>query len=302
LQDAIRQARIAARSDVTVLVTGESGTGKEIFAQSIHNESSRADKPFVSLNCSAISRELVESELFGHAPGSFTGALKGGALGKFQLADGGTLFLDEIGEMPLYIQAKLLRVISEKEVVRVGGGFPESINTRLILATNRTLSNEVDEGNFREDLFYRIASFTIRIPSLRQRPEDISLLAAHFAEVMGEKNGHPGITVGKKLLHAMNRYSWPGNVRELQGILEREVLHLEETENQLTHVADRLLERRRKTRDREVCTIEEMEKRLILQALGYYNRDMEHTANALGISRATLYRKLKSYEIQTNHS
>jgi len=300
LDNAVRQAHIAAKSNVSVLITGESGTGKEIFAQSIHEKSKRGNKPFVSLNCSAISRELVEAELFGYAPGAYTGALSSGNKGKFQLANNGTLFLDEIGEMPLTLQAKLLRVISEGEIVKVGGSFPEKINVRLIFATNRNLEYEVEEGNFREDLFYRINPFTISIPPLRERPEDISLIAKYMINNLTDKMEMREINLSEKFLKAIEKYNWPGNVRELQGILERELLHLNDEEYEITHVPNKISNPKSKDsnplmKSGKLISIPEMEKELIKKAIEIYGRDNNEIYGILGISRSSYYRKRKEY-------
>lgn len=301
--DTIRQAQVAAGSDITVLITGESGTGKELFAQSIHNEGTRSGRPFVSLNCAAISRELVEAELFGYATGAFTGAQRGGSPGKFQLADGGTLFLDEIGEMPLTLQAKLLRVLSEQEVVRVGGTHPEPVDVRLILATNRDLSHEVREGNFREDLYWRIATFTLRVPPLRHRLEDLPRLIEHFSSGIAERMGRECPQASVEFTTAMKKWHWPGNVRELQGLLEREILHLTADETLLTHVPDRLCKSEKPLVSSShsalpLMTLAAMEEQLIREALRVHSGDMQTAAATLGISRATLYRKTELYGLR----
>lgn len=301
LRNAVRLARLAARSDAPALITGASGVGKEMFAQAIHAESRRARGPFVSLNCSAVSRELVEAELFGYAPGAYTGALRQGAPGKFQLASGGTLFLDEAGEMPLTLQATLLRALAEGEVVRVGGQKPERVDVRVIVATNRTLEREVAEGNFREDLYFRINALEIRVPSLAERPEDVAPLSGYFLARHAERLGTPPLALSPGLAAALAAYSWPGNVRELQGVIEREVLHLAPGETTLTHVPDRLLKPRaiaaapRAAATTAVRPLAEVERDAILHARESHRGDLSKTARALGISRTTLYRKLARY-------
>ena len=302
IKASIKQARIAANSDVSVLITGESGTGKEIFAQAIHDKSKRSEKPFVSINCSAISRELVEAELFGYAPGAYTGALKDGNIGKFQLADGGTLFLDEIGEMPLMLQSKLLRVISEKEIVKVGGTFPEKIDVRLIFATNRDLENEVAEKNFREDLYYRINTFSISIPPLRTRREDILKIANYILLNLSRKMGLEHISFSKEFIMSLMKYDWPGNVRELQGVIERELLHLSNSKI-IEHIPNKLNKpdgnkKYRKIEREDLVTISDMESKLIEKTLIFFKNNIIKSSESLGIAPSTLYRKMKEYNLE----
>ncbi len=220
IRQMLQKIRQVAETDASVLVLGESGTGKELIAHAIHDASARCDKPLIKVNCGAISAGLVESELFGHEKGAFTGAVEQ-RKGRFELADGGTLFLDEVGELPAETQVKLLRVLQEQEFERVGSAKPIKVNVRIIAATNRDLANEVQRGNFREDLFYRLNVFPIEVPSLRERVDDIPLLANHFLTRAAKKFGKPlrGFKIG--VMEALQQYRWPGNIRELQNVIER---------------------------------------------------------------------------------
>ena len=223
LRKVMQQVQLVAPTDATVLITGESGTGKELVARAIHERSARSERVLVKLNCSAVPEGLFESEFFGHVKGAFTGALKDKP-GRFELADGGTLFLDEIGEVPLAMQAKLLRVLQEHELERVGDTRTRKVSVRVIAATNRDLKKEVDEGRFREDLFYRLSVFPIEVPPLRERPEDIRPLAAHFIGRSARRMNRPEPQISKAALDRLTSYSWPGNVRELQNTVERAII------------------------------------------------------------------------------
>ena len=220
LQEALRKVAAVAATDSTVLIHGETGTGKELIARALHAQSKRRDKPMIKLNCSAISAGLVESELFGHVKGAFTGATDK-RMGRFELADGGTLFLDEVSELPLDTQAKLLRVLQEQEFEPVGSSRSVKVDVRVIAATNRDLLGDVGSGRFRSDLFYRLNVFPIDVPALRERAEDISLLANHFMQRMARKLGKPIEHIAPATLAQLNRYSWPGNIRDLQNTIER---------------------------------------------------------------------------------
>ncbi|MBS0265552.1 MAG: sigma 54-interacting transcriptional regulator [Planctomycetes bacterium] len=220
LQAVTRQIELVAPTNSAVLILGESGTGKEVVAREIHRRSQRADRPLIKVNCAAIPRELYESEFFGHAKGAFTGALRDRA-GRFELADGGTLFLDEIGEIPLDLQAKLLRVLQEGEIERIGEERTRQTDVRIIAATNRNLRAESEAGRFRQDLFYRLSVFPMELPPLRKRPEDIPLLTEHFLQRFARQLGRPRPRLTSANLHELQRYEWPGNVRELQHALER---------------------------------------------------------------------------------
>jgi transcriptional regulator with GAF, ATPase, and Fis domain len=223
LEAVSRQIDLVAPTDSTVLILGESGTGKELVAREIHGRSKRASKPLIKVNCAAIPRELYESEFFGHAKGSFTGALRD-RIGRFELAEGGTLFLDEIGEIPLELQAKLLRVLQEGELERVGEERTRTVNVRLIAATNRDLRAEAEAGRFRQDLFYRLSVFPIEVPPLRKRKEDIALLADHFLQAAARKVGRSKLHLTLAAVQRLQQYDWPGNVRELQHVIERAVI------------------------------------------------------------------------------
>lgn len=220
LQDVIRRAKTVSFTDSNILLQGESGVGKDIIAQAIHNNSRRRDKPFVALNCAAFSKDLITSELFGYERGAFTGAKKEGAMGKFELANRGTLFLDEIGDMPLDLQAVLLRVVEEKSFMRVGGTEMIHVNVRLIAATNQTLQHKIDQGLFREDLYYRLGTLRLTIPPLRKRGDDVLTLADHFAAQICARLGKTPVRFTPAAQDFMRRYKWPGNVRELQNMLE----------------------------------------------------------------------------------
>jgi formate hydrogenlyase transcriptional activator len=223
LRKVMQQVQLVAPTDATVLITGESGTGKELIARAIHERGARSDRPLVKLNCSAVPEGLFESEFFGHVKGAFTGALKDKP-GRFELADGGTLFLDEIGEVPLAMQAKLLRVLQEQELERVGDTRTRKVNVRIIAASNRDLKKEVDEGRFREDLFYRLSVFPIEVPPLRERRDDIAPLVAHFVQQSARRMNRPQLQISKSGLDQLATYHWPGNVRELQNTVERAVI------------------------------------------------------------------------------
>ena len=223
LQNILRQIEMVAPTNASVLITGESGTGKELIAHEIHKRSDRSMRRMIRVNCASIPRELYESEFFGHVKGAFTGAVKDRA-GRFELANEGTLFLDEVGEIPLELQSKLLRVLQEGTFERVGDEKTRKTDVRIIAATNRDIKREVEEGRFREDLFYRLNVFPIEVPPLRKRKEDIPLLAAHFLELMAKKLNHPKPKLSKANINQLQTYDWPGNVRELQNVIERAVI------------------------------------------------------------------------------
>jgi transcriptional regulator with GAF, ATPase, and Fis domain len=223
LRKVMQQIQLVAATEATVLVTGESGTGKELVARAIHDHSPRKDRALIKINCGAVPETLFESEFFGHVKGSFTGALRDRP-GRFELADGGTLFLDEIGEVPLAMQAKLLRVLQEQEIERVGDTRTRKINVRIIAATNRDLKKEVESGRFRQDLFYRLGVFPLEIPPLRERRDDIPQLAAHFVRVTAKKMNRPPPRLTKAQADQLAAHDWPGNIRELQNAVERAVI------------------------------------------------------------------------------
>ena len=305
MRQLLDMVRTVAPSDATVLITGESGTGKELVAKAIHTNSQRAKKPYVAVNCAAITESLLESELFGHEKGSFTGADKKHE-GHFARADTGTLFLDEIGEMPLPMQVKLLRVIQEREVQRVGGGKPVPVDVRIIAATNRDLARDVADGKFREDLYYRLNVVSLALPPLCDRPDDIPMLAQHFLQFFAEKNNKPlkGFTPGA--MDSLLRYPWPGNIRELQNVIERAVVLLFGE-----HVSERELPERLHTRRLPVvikgtpvntATLEDAERTIILETLERVAGNKSEAAKILGINRKTLHTKLMKYQSEGMYS
>lgn len=223
LRDVLDQVRLVGPTDATVLIGGETGTGKELIAHAIHMCSERRNRPFVKVNCAAIPAELLESELFGHEKGSFTGAVAQ-RIGRFEAAHGGTLFLDEIGELPLHLQTKMLRVLQEQEFERVGGNRTIQVDVRIVAATNQDLRAMVEENKFRADLYYRLAVFPLTVPALRERREDIPLLARHFAQKLAKRMGRNIETIPDHVLEALSSYDWPGNIRELQNVIERAVV------------------------------------------------------------------------------
>lgn len=311
--DLINSAKFAASSMSSILIEGESGTGKELFAQAIHNESPRNRGPFLAVNCGAIPRELIGSELFGYEEGAFTGAKKRGNPGKFELASGGTLFLDEIGDMPLDHQATLLRAIQEKTITRIGGHREIHVDIRIVCATNKDLIDEVRNNNFRRDLFYRLNVFNIRIPALRERPVDIGLLFRHFLKMEAQRLKKTIKRIDDRLLERLVSYSWPGNVRELQNIVERiantfegnflEIEHLPfefrsmiPTPDSLVVTYDRQQEKSdvsiKEVRDRSRLQAVNKEKNRIIELLNKHDGNISKAANELGISRTTLYKKM----------
>lgn len=299
LQECVRLAKIAANRTSTVLLQGESGTGKELFAQSIHNASSRADGPFVAINCGALPRNLVESELFGYEDGAFTGAKQGGRPGKFELAQGGTIFLDEVAEMPLDIQVKLLRVLQEKRLNRVGGQRYLDIDVRIIAATNRDLLREVQEGNFRRDLYYRLNVLPLIIPPLRERREDIMPLVQFFVHKMCTSMGLAPKEFSPAALDLLTQYDWPGNVRELENIVERAVNICEEAVMGPQYLPHSLLhtENSAAGSSQTALSLREMERQAIARALRETRGNVSSAARLLGIGRNTLYSKVREYNI-----
>ncbi|KJF28766.1 hypothetical protein TZ02_01525 [Clostridium aceticum] len=299
VQETIRKAKIAAKSPSTVLLLGESGTGKEVFAQTIHNSSERKDAPFIAVNCAAMPRELIQSELFGYCEGAFTGAKRGGRPGKFELADGGTLLLDEIGDMPIDMQVNLLRVLQEKNVVRVGGDKPIPIDVRVIAATNKNLSLEVEKGIFRKDLFYRLNVVTINIPPLKERYGDITLFVEYFLQKMSLKLGKEISQVDAEVMEILNHYHWPGNVRELENVLEYAINMVEGnsmTKECLPYYLNTAEVKIKK--EEELFTLAELECNAIRKALKTFDGNITQVAQSLGIARNTLYEKMKKYKIK----
>ncbi|TWI46293.1 transcriptional regulator with PAS, ATPase and Fis domain [Pseudomonas duriflava] len=302
MQDALRLARIASRSDSTTLILGESGTGKELFAQAIHNASKRARGPFVAVNCGAIPRDLVQSELFGYVEGAFTGSARGGSAGKFELADGGTIFLDEIGDMSFDAQVSLLRVLQEGEVTRVGAKKSQRVDVRIIAATHRNLSQAVTNGAFREDLYYRLNVLTLTVPPLRMRHEDIHQLAQHFLDRCAQSLRKPIQGISPAALNRLLSYIWPGNVRELENIIERAVnlttekliqpedLPVEMTQGFYRPVLDDSLE----------VDLSSHEMNAILTALKNTQGNIRLAAKQLKISRGGLYNKMSRLGLDAN--
>jgi transcriptional regulator with GAF, ATPase, and Fis domain len=307
IKRAVAETQRVAQTEATVLLLGESGTGKELFARAVHHLSARRDRPFVAINCAAIPETLIENELFGHERGAFTGA-GDRRLGKFELASSGTVFLDEIGELPLAVQGKLLRVIEEKVVDRIGGRAPVSVDVRVVAATNRDLKADVETGAFRRDLFFRLAVFPLEIPPLRERESDIVLLAKHFAADLGKELRGREAALSEDALSALRAHSWPGNVRELENAIERacilsdtmlieprdlglhsppmdnaEALKVFDLTGSLSDVGQRALRL--------------VERQKVLEALAANNSNKMQAAEDLGVSYKTLLTKIKDYDL-----
>jgi two-component system NtrC family response regulator len=293
---AIALARKVAPTDATVLLLGETGTGKEVFAQAIHNGSKRAGNPFVAFNVSSFSKELLESELFGHLAGAFTSAVKD-KKGLIEEADGGTLFLDEIGEMAFDLQSKLLRVLETSEFIKVGDTKSSRVNVRLITATNRDLQKEVEEGKFREDLFYRLNIFTIELPSLRDRRKDIPVLANHFLRLYSSKiNGH--VTgMSKEFLDHLINHDWKGNIRELKNVMERAVILASDAELTISSLPLDFQASRQKGQALSAFELSSMEKLHIQRVLNHTHGNKMAAARLLNIGLTTLYRKIEEYKL-----
>lgn len=300
MHDVIELGKLYALTNSTVLIIGESGTGKELIAQGIHNESERKNGPFVAVNCAALPENLLESELFGYAEGAFTGASKGGRQGLFELAHGGTIFLDEIGEIPPYIQTRLLRVLQEKEVMRVGGDRIIPVDIRIVAATNQKLWNLVKEGKFRSDLYFRLNVLHLQVPPLYQRREDIPLLVNHHFERLGSNVRFE--TISHQLQNFFMSYQWPGNIRQLENIVERLYLRFESLKDDKEFIQEIMnetgdMEENISFEDSFIIpkgTMEEVEKHVITQMLEQYDNNRTLVAEKLGISRTTLWKKLNS--------
>jgi two-component system, NtrC family, response regulator HydG len=291
----------AADSDATVLLTGESGTGKEMIARALHRGSARAARPFVAINCAAIPENLLESELFGHEKGAFTGAIAR-RVGRFERAHGGTLFLDEIGDMSMALQSKILRALQEREVERVGGLDPVPIDVRVIAATNRDLATAVAEGRFREDLFYRLAVVVVELPPLRERGADVDLLAGHFVAHFARQHGRPLRSIALPVFEVLRAHRWPGNVRQLRNALERavvmssgETLLPQHLPPDISQATGRDGERDPLPPDAAECTLAEIERRMIGLAMRLAGNNLTVAAQRLGIHRNTLRRKLADF-------
>lgn len=314
IQEIIKLASQASVGMSNVLLEGESGTGKEVFAQAIHNRSSRRDGPFVAVNCGAIPRELIGSELFGYADGAFTGAKRGGRPGKFELASGGTLFLDEIGDMPLEQQVALLRVIQDKKITRIGDDKVIPVDVRIICATNKRLSDEVEKNHFRQDLYYRLNVVAIDIPALRDRKEDIPLLFDHLLNTIGREWGTYLKYVEPEVYQYLQEYNWPGNVRELQNVVERIIsmtngdtirsenlpefiLAFKEQQGEPDYVSPPQTIRVTGEREKRKQLVAEKESQKIMALLAQHGGNVSQVAREMGVSRNTLYRKMHQYNI-----
>lgn len=299
IRSAIDSGKRVATTDATVLLTGETGTGKEVFSQAIHNASNRSKQNFVAVNCSAFSKELLENELFGHKAGAFTGAIKD-SKGIFEEASNGTVFLDEIGEMPLDLQAKLLRVLESGEFLKVGDNKPTKVNVRIIAATNRDLEKEIQAGNFREDLYYRINIFNISLPALRERVSDIEDLALYFLKNFSVKTGKKITSTSQEYLEALKQHPWKGNIRELRNVIERSVILTDGSELELVSLPSdfqNLYSDISGNKNLSAFSLASAEKIHILKTLNYTKGNKAETARLLEIGIATLYRKIEEYRI-----
>jgi DNA-binding NtrC family response regulator len=295
IKDSIALAQRVSATSTTVLLLGETGTGKEVFAQAIHQESPRKLKPFVAVNCSGFSPELLESELFGYKAGAFTGAVKD-KRGLLEEAHEGTLFLDEIGEMNLDMQAKLLRVLESQTYIKVGDTQTSQVNVRIIAATNRDLKTEAEAGRFRLDLFYRLSVFSIELPPLSQRREDIIPIALHYLTEFTAKVNRPAFTMDKEFIRLLTAHSWKGNIRELKNVMERVVILADDKV-----IGPDLLpfEFHRETSAANPLNLQEIERQHLIKVLKYTNGNKTETARQLGIGLTTLYRKIEEYKIDT---
>lgn len=306
MQDVFHIIRKVAPAAATVLIEGPSGTGKEMVANALHFNSSRKERPFVAVNCTALAETLLESELFGHERGAFTGAVSM-KKGRFEIADGGTLFLDEIGELSMGLQVKLLRVLQERVIERVGGVKPIAVNIRLIAATNKSLKAEVAEGNFREDLFYRLNVVPIVLPPLRERLEDIRLLVGHFIAKYGSERGtgRPVTGIDREVERLFYEYDWPGNVRELENVIERAVVMSPEEIIQVSDLPKDFVDNAHSTLHMDGIPVDAnlydtlalVEKNMIIRALKKANHVQAHAANLLGIGKSGLNQKIKKYKL-----
>ncbi len=303
----IELARIASKINSRVLLTGESGTGKELFAQAMHNASRRAHEPFVAISCAAIPHDLIESELFGYVPGAFTGAKREGMIGKFELANKGTLFLDEINGMPLDMQAKLLRVLQQNEIMRLGDTRTIPLDVHIIAATNTDLLQEVEQDNFREDLYYRLSVVDIFIPPLRERADDLTLLCEHILRKKARRMGLAKPRVGAKVMDAFHHYYWPGNIRELENSLERAIILAGGGTIQLEHLPGRVLQPHAprlqavpvqpSAQEAPSTGPKALTRQSLAEAIARADGNMTRAAKLLGIARATIYRKMKAFNM-----
>ncbi len=307
LLSVLDQAARVARTNSTVLIRGETGTGKELLAKAIHFNSPRREKGFVTINCGAIPKELLESELFGHVKGAFTGAVSH-KKGKIESADGGTLFLDEIGEMPLELQVKLLRLIQEGEIEKVGSPETNHVDVRILAATHRNLQNMIEDGSFRQDLFFRLAVIPLDLPPLRERVEDITILIQHFFTKIRQRHGRPDLILPSSLLTHFSGYRWPGNVREMENVIERLVVLANGNHITLGDLPE-FLRTQKPVVDilqlelpEQGISLENLEKELILRALRKFNWNQTHAARFLDLSRKTLIYRMEKHEIRRDPS
>ncbi|TCS80591.1 sigma-54 interaction domain-containing protein [Tepidibacillus fermentans] len=303
IRETIAIAKKVAKTDATILITGESGVGKELFAEAIHNASHRSRSPFIAINCGAIPASLFESELFGYEKGTFTGASKEGKKGKIDLAEGGTLFLDEVGELPLDLQVKLLRVLQEKRFYRLGGNTPIPVDVRIITATNRNLEEMIEQGKFREDLYYRLNVISLQIPPLRERREDIPELLSLFLEEFSIKYGSPIPKISSKVMSLFLQYEWRGNIRQLRNMAERLIILSGGEEIEPRHLPSLFFQKGLEERKKEVFSPSDSsgnkEEEKIRDALKKTFNNKSAAAKLLGISRATLYNKMQKFGIQS---
>jgi formate hydrogenlyase transcriptional activator len=298
LETVLQQVESVAPTDSTVLIEGETGTGKELVARAVHNLSQRCGRSFIKLNCAAIPFDLLESELFGHVRGAFTGAIAQ-RIGRFELADKGTLFLDEVGDLPLSLQPKLLRVLQEREIERLGSAQTHHVDVRLVAATNQDLTSMVARGQFREDLYYRLNVFPIQLPPLRERPEDIPLLVRHFVQDFSQRMNKTIETISTETMDAFSRYSWPGNIRELQNLTERAVIISTGAELQFP-IPDVSVRRVATQEVGKSLTLEEAERTHILETLKESNWVLsgpKGAAKRLGLNRSTLQFRMRKLGI-----
>lgn len=299
IAEAIDAAKKVAVTDTTILLTGETGTGKEVFAQAIHNASARSKKNFIAINCSALSKDLLENELFGHKAGAFTGAIKE-TKGIFEEANNGTIFLDEIGEMGIELQAKLLRVLETGEFMKVGESKPVKVNVRIIVATNRDLQKEVEAGHFRQDLYYRISVFHIALPALRERVMDIEELANHFLKLFADKTNKTKLSFTKNYIETLKQHTWNGNIRELKNIIERSVILANDDIVDIDTLPADLqqnLHNLQTGKQLSAFDLASAEKLHIQKVLNYTNHNKTEAAKLLNIGLTTLYRKIEEYKI-----
>lgn len=296
-QETVNQAKMVSQSNSSILLLGKSGTGKDIIAQAIHNASPRKSGPYVAINCAAIPRDLITSELFGHMEGSFTGSRRGGSQGKFELADGGTIFLDEIAETPLELQAVLLRVIEDKSITRLGGERVRPVDVRIIAATNKDLKEEIQKGTFREDLFYRLNVFTIQMVPLSERIDDIPLLVDLFVRKMAESMGKKINKIDEKIIDKFMNYSWPGNVRELQNVIERMMNYVTTDELTVNLIPEEIVQNQQAHQvTYNLEAPKDLEYQILKKMMGM-NLSKKDIAKKMKIARSSLYRKLKQYNL-----